>query len=199
MKLYNRINSEVLKQEMLESDEKRVTLSFYKYAKIDDPKVLRNKIYQEWSELGVFGRIYVANEGINGQLSLPEGNVEKFREVVYACIFEVAYLLMVFIKWFYSFLFYIALHRSYEISDLANFIIEHVLKVIFFLIYIIFGQNLDSSHRPFDDSNRISAELIKRFNSLFEIVFHFSECSLGVIFGIINAGELFIQLCLVTL
>ncbi len=87
MKLYNRISSEVLKQQMLESDEKRVTLSFYKYAKIDQPKVFRNKIYQEWSELGVFGRIYVANEGINGQLSLPEENVEKFREVVYAVPF----------------------------------------------------------------------------------------------------------------
>ena len=82
MKLYNRINGEELKKRMLESDEKRVTLSFYQYADIENPKLFRNKIYQEWSELGVFGRIYVAREGINGQISLPEDNLKKFRAAV---------------------------------------------------------------------------------------------------------------------
>ena len=87
MKLYNRISSEVLKQQMLDSDEKRVTLSFYQYANIEEPKVFRNKIYEEWFNLGVFGRIYVADEGINGQLSVPKDNLEKFREAVQATPF----------------------------------------------------------------------------------------------------------------
>lgn len=87
MKLYNRINGEVLKQQMLESDEKRITLSFYQYANIPDPKVFRNKIYEEWEKVGVFGRIYVSHEGVNGQMSVPEKNFEKFKEVLYAVPF----------------------------------------------------------------------------------------------------------------
>lgn len=86
-KLYNRINSEELKQQMLESDEKRITLSFYKYAKIEDPKAFRNQIYMEWEKLAVFGRIYVAKEGINGQMSVPESNFEAFKDNIYSVPF----------------------------------------------------------------------------------------------------------------
>jgi UPF0176 protein len=83
MKLYNKINNEELKQKMLESDEKRVTLSFYQYAKIEDPEAFRDSVYKEWFELGVFGRVYVAQEGINGQISLPEKNLGAFKDVLY--------------------------------------------------------------------------------------------------------------------
>lgn len=86
-KLYNRINSEELKQQMLESDQERVTLSFYRYADIPDPQLFRNQIYQTWAELGVFGRIYVAKEGINGQLSVPAENFPAFREAIRAVSF----------------------------------------------------------------------------------------------------------------
>jgi UPF0176 protein len=82
MKLYNRINRDELKRRMLESDEKRVTLSFYKYANIGNPDFFRNHLYILFDELGVLGRIYVSAEGINGQLSLPEKNIAALREAL---------------------------------------------------------------------------------------------------------------------
>lgn len=83
MALYNKINGEELKQRLQESDEKRVTLSFYQYANIEDPKAFRDQIYRDWGELGVFGRIYVAKEGINGQISVPAEDFEAFRAKMY--------------------------------------------------------------------------------------------------------------------
>jgi len=82
-KLYNKVNKEELKQRMLESDEPRITLSFYQYAKIEDVKAFRDQLFLEWSELDVYGRTYVASEGINGQISLPEKNLEAFKNQLY--------------------------------------------------------------------------------------------------------------------
>ena len=80
MKLYNKINSDELKNRLLESDEVRITLSFYQYHFISNPKQFRDELYLSWSKLGVFGRIYVAEEGINGQISVPEAKYEAFKE-----------------------------------------------------------------------------------------------------------------------
>jgi len=74
MRLYNLVNNDELKRRMLESDEARVTLSFYKYHHIDDPHQFRDDLFRDWSALGVFGRIYVADEGINGQIFLQAEN-----------------------------------------------------------------------------------------------------------------------------
>ena len=52
--------------------------SFYRYTLIKDPKTFRNELYKAWFPLGVFGRIYVASEGINAQLSVPEPAEEEF-------------------------------------------------------------------------------------------------------------------------
>ena len=60
----------------------RRTISFYKYHPIEDPAVFRNDFYLKMSEIGVFGRVYVANEGINGQISVPLENVEFFRNTL---------------------------------------------------------------------------------------------------------------------
>ncbi len=87
MRLYNRVNNDELKQRMLENDEARVTLSFYRYHNIQDPQAFRDEIYARWFPLGVFGRIYVANEGINGQISLPERNFEAFKADMYSIPF----------------------------------------------------------------------------------------------------------------
>ncbi len=54
------------------------TLSFYKYINFTDPETLRNELFSLWSDLGVLGRIYVAEEGINAQLSVPKENWDKF-------------------------------------------------------------------------------------------------------------------------
>lgn len=61
---------------------RRVTLSFYRYVIISSPEKMRNTLWREWETLGVFGRIYIAREGINAQLSVPEHNFQAFREVL---------------------------------------------------------------------------------------------------------------------
>ncbi len=76
--LHNRISSEELKQRLLQETEKRTTLSFYRYFDIQNPLEFRNFLYKELDELSVFGRIYIANEGINAQVSVPEKNYEAF-------------------------------------------------------------------------------------------------------------------------
>ena len=78
--LHNRVSQKELKRLLYEEKEPRVTLSFYKYAFIEDPKAFRDEFYKNLNELKAFGRIYVANEGMNGQMSVPESNFEKFKE-----------------------------------------------------------------------------------------------------------------------
>lgn len=80
MPLYNRVNNDELKRRMLESDEKRITLSFYQYANISNVPQFRNDLYRLLDEVKVYGRIYVASEGVNGQISVPEQYFETFRE-----------------------------------------------------------------------------------------------------------------------
>lgn len=77
-RLYNRVNRDELKQQLIESTEKRTTLSFYKYYQLKNPAFFRDYLYYEWSELGVLGRIYVAHEGVNGQMSVPSENLDLF-------------------------------------------------------------------------------------------------------------------------
>lgn len=83
-KLHNKVNKEELKQKLLASDEKRITLSFYQYAHIEDAAAFRNTLYKTLEEVEVFGRIYVSKEGVNGQISVPEKNFEAFKERLYA-------------------------------------------------------------------------------------------------------------------
>lgn len=63
---------------------KRLTLSFYRYVPIADPQAFRDELYQEWGDFGVFGRIYVAKEGVNAQLCLPEAKFEAFKALLEA-------------------------------------------------------------------------------------------------------------------
>lgn len=86
-RLRNLVNKDELKRRMQESNEPRTTLSFYQYHHIEDPKAFRDQLFLDWSELGVFGRIYVADEGINGQISLPTRNLEAFKEAMYSIPF----------------------------------------------------------------------------------------------------------------
>jgi len=77
--LHNRINNDELKRRMQEDQVPRLTLSFYRYHHLDDPEQFRNQLFLRWSKLGVYGRIYVAKEGINGQISVPEEQFEDFK------------------------------------------------------------------------------------------------------------------------
>lgn len=84
MALYNKINKEELKIKLMAEEFNRITISFYKYFNIEEPVEFRNKIYTEWYKLGCFGRIYVAKEGINAQMSIPEFTIEKFLNQLYS-------------------------------------------------------------------------------------------------------------------
>ncbi|MEL6535307.1 MAG: rhodanese-related sulfurtransferase [Bacteroidota bacterium] len=82
--LHNKVNRKELRAKMQQSDEQRTTISFYKYYQLADPHTFRDTLYQRWENLGVFGRIYVAHEGINGQISVPSAKVEAFKADLYA-------------------------------------------------------------------------------------------------------------------
>ncbi len=69
--------SECRKKLVLEAFPRR-TLSFYRYVRIADPQAMRDLLFLEWSALGVLGRIYVSQEGINAQLNVPESNLQYF-------------------------------------------------------------------------------------------------------------------------
>ena len=77
-KLYNQKNRSQLKADLAAEEFSRLTCSFYRYVKIDNPNILRDKLYKEWVELNVLGRVYVAEEGINAQISIPEPVFDTF-------------------------------------------------------------------------------------------------------------------------
>ena len=80
MQLYNKLSAKERAALIDEAGEDRLTLSFYQYAKIGNPHLFRNHLFVAWDELEVLGRIYVAHEGINAQLSVPAQNFEKFKD-----------------------------------------------------------------------------------------------------------------------
>jgi len=80
MPLYNSIDRKILIVNLMSEKLVRKTISFYRYFILDDPQEFRNQIYREWSEMNCFGRIYIAREGINAQMSIPEEKMEDFLE-----------------------------------------------------------------------------------------------------------------------
>ena len=69
--LHNRVSQKELKERLFQEKEPRTTISFYQYFSIVNPVEFRDELYRQLSTLNVFGRIYVANEGINAQISVP--------------------------------------------------------------------------------------------------------------------------------
>lgn len=82
--LHNRVSQEELKRRLMEETEPRTTISFYLYFPVSDPKQFRDELYQQLNALRVFGRIYVATEGINAQISIPSNHMHTFRDVLNA-------------------------------------------------------------------------------------------------------------------
>ncbi|SBW03921.1 conserved hypothetical protein [uncultured Dysgonomonas sp.] len=80
MQLYNTLSNEEREKLIDQAGVNRLTLSFYAYAHIDNPQQFRDELFVRWSELDVLGRIYVAKEGINAQLSLPAHNMSAFKD-----------------------------------------------------------------------------------------------------------------------
>ena len=82
MILHNRVNKEELKRQLMQEPFKRRTISFYRYVIFEDPQTIRDTLYKQWSEFNCFGRIYIAREGINAQMSVPEDNLDAFLEAL---------------------------------------------------------------------------------------------------------------------
>lgn len=82
MQLYNTLSAKERARLLDEAGENRLTLSFYKYAHIGNPQMFRNYLFVEWDKMDVLGRIYVAHEGINAQLSLPAKRFDEFKAMI---------------------------------------------------------------------------------------------------------------------
>ena len=80
MQLYNKLSSKEREQLIEEAGKDRLTISFYKYHKIGNPTIFRNYLFVLWNELDVLGRIYIATEGINAQLSVPAESFNQFKK-----------------------------------------------------------------------------------------------------------------------
>jgi UPF0176 protein len=78
MILHNRKSPDILKKSLSEENFKRITLSFYRYAKLNNPQEFRDLMYLEWYEMNCFGRVYIAREGVNAQMSVPEDKIYEF-------------------------------------------------------------------------------------------------------------------------
>jgi len=79
MQLYNKLSAKERAELIEKAGKDRLTLSFYQYAKIENPQAFRDQLFIIWDTLEVLGRIYVAHEGINAQLSLPADRFNEFK------------------------------------------------------------------------------------------------------------------------
>ena len=127
-----------------QAGKQRLTLSFYAYAKIEDPKKFRDDLFLAWNPLDVLGRIYVANEGINAQLSLPADYFYPFKDTIEA----------------YDFMKGIRLNIAREHDD------HSFLKLTIKVRHKIVADGLDDS--TFDVTNKGIHLKAKEFNQLLE-------------------------------
>ena len=82
--LHNRISNKELKEKLYEENFPRTTISFYQYFTIQDPLAFRDELYKGLNHLQVFGRIYIATEGINAQISVPTHLFKDFKTYLYS-------------------------------------------------------------------------------------------------------------------
>lgn len=78
MRLYNIVDRKELIKKLHQEEFSRKTISFYRYFILENPQEFRDNIYMEWAGLNCFGRIYIAREGINAQMSIPEHQFDAF-------------------------------------------------------------------------------------------------------------------------
>jgi len=78
-KIRNIYDKETLHQKIEQEQLGRLTLSFYRYIPLKNVQQLRDDLFQSWSELNVLGRVYLAEEGVNAQISIPENSLNAFK------------------------------------------------------------------------------------------------------------------------
>jgi UPF0176 protein len=79
MPLFNTLSSAQRAKLIDASGRNRITVSFYKYHRLEDPRAFRDGLFAAWEKLEALGRIYVAAEGINAQLSVPADRFAEFK------------------------------------------------------------------------------------------------------------------------
>ncbi|WMQ73693.1 MAG: hypothetical protein GPOALKHO_000711 [Sodalis sp.] len=82
--LHNRVSNQELRARMLTESEPRTTVSFYRYFTLSDPQGFRDDLYRAFAALQIFGRVYIAAEGINAQISVPQSRFNALRRVLSA-------------------------------------------------------------------------------------------------------------------
>ena len=87
MQLYNTLSAKEREALIEAAGKERLTISFYQSAHINNPELFRNHLFIHWNELDVLGRIYVAKEGINAQLSVPAENFDAFKKHIDSIVF----------------------------------------------------------------------------------------------------------------
>ena len=82
MALHNRVDKRVLKERIQKDETPRKTISFYRYVHIPNPEEYRDELYRKLESLDCLGRIYLAKEGVNAQMSVPENHWSSFNSIV---------------------------------------------------------------------------------------------------------------------
>ncbi len=82
MNLHNKFDKETLRKRLENEGFKRITLSFYRYVIIETPEEYRDSLYSRLDELSILGRVYVAREGINAQINVPEHHFDAFKNLL---------------------------------------------------------------------------------------------------------------------
>lgn len=144
MQLYNTLSAEERAELIASAGENRLTLSFYAYAKIKNPQQFRDELFLAWNPLDALGRTYVAEEGINAQMSVPASNFEAFRSTLEK----------------YDFMKGIRLNVAVEQDDMS------FLKLTVKVRKKIVADGLDDS--TFDVTNKGIHLKAKEFNELLE-------------------------------
>ena len=78
--LHNKLDRQTLEKKLEQESFTRKTISFYRYTEIINPQEFRDLLYKKWSDLDCLGRVYIAKEGINAQMSVPNHNWQAFKE-----------------------------------------------------------------------------------------------------------------------
>ena len=82
MQLYNKLSAKERADLIKKAGDKRITLSFYKYHQILNTSIFRDYLFQVLDKIEVLGRIYIASEGINAQLSVPSKYFENLKNTL---------------------------------------------------------------------------------------------------------------------
>lgn len=56
-------------------------ISFYLFRNITNPDEIIHSLYELWKPFHVYGRVYVAHEGVNAQMSVPTNVFNQFRQI----------------------------------------------------------------------------------------------------------------------